>query len=108
MDENKEKLGKVLGSTLNEGNQMSQAVLVASWKVSPHRTLCKLMVTEQVSETEKWETSIFNNLILEKLGDLVHKPEVPISDYVPYSNNDMEDPIKLPNDKDPVDENGKN
>ena len=31
--ENKEKLGRILGSTVNEGNEMAQAVLVASSKV---------------------------------------------------------------------------
>eukprot|EP00957_Ditylum_brightwellii_P081998 6235472-Ditylum_brightwellii.AAC.1 len=55
-------------------------------------TLCKLTVAELVSETEKQKRSTFNNMILEKLGDLVHEPEVPISDYMPYSNNDEEDP----------------
>ena len=33
--ENKEKLGRVLGPTVNEGNEMAQAVLVASSKVIP-------------------------------------------------------------------------
>eukprot|EP00957_Ditylum_brightwellii_P208684 15358507-Ditylum_brightwellii.AAC.1 len=46
-------------------------------------------------------------MILEKLGDSVRKPEVPILDYVPYSNNDEEDSVELPDDNDYVDEHKK-
>ena len=39
---NKEKLGRVLGPIKNEGNEMAQAVLTASGKVIPRRTLRRL------------------------------------------------------------------
>eukprot|EP00957_Ditylum_brightwellii_P192437 14650896-Ditylum_brightwellii.AAC.2 len=105
--ENKEKLDRVLGPTLNKGNQMSQAVLAASGKVIPHRTVHMLTVAELVSETEKGERVIFDDMILKKFGELVRKPEVPISDYMPYTIDDEEDLVKLPDDNDPVDEKGK-
>ena len=37
--ENKEKLGRVLGPCINEGNEMAQNILTSKGKVIPRRTL---------------------------------------------------------------------
>ena len=105
--ENKEKLGRALGPTTNEGNQMAQAVLVASGKVIPRRTLRKLNKAEIHSETEKRKRAIFDDIILKKLGDSVRKPEKPIrGNFVPYADEVDPDPVQLPDDNDPIDTDG--
>ena len=73
--ENKEKLGRVLGPTVNEGNEMAQVVLVASSKVIPRRTLRRLSIAELNSEVDKIKRSIFDDIILKKLGDSIRAPE---------------------------------
>ena len=105
--ENKEKLGRVLGPTTNEGNQMAQAVLAATGRVVPRRTLRKLTKAELFSETEKRKRKIFDDIILKKLGDSVCKPEKPIAGaFVPYENEVDPAPVQLPDDNDPIDKDG--
>ena len=105
--QNKEKLGRVLGPTTNEGNQMAQAVLAATGRVVPRRTLRKLTKAELFSETEKRKRKIFDDIILKKLGDSVCKPEKPIADaFVPYENEVDPAPVQLPDDNDPIDKDG--
>ena len=53
---------------------MAQAVLVASSKVIPCQTLQKLSIAELNSEVEKRKRSIFDDIILKKLGDSVRTP----------------------------------
>ena len=85
--ENKEKLGQVLGPTVNEVNDVAQSVLVVSIKVIPRQTLQRLSIAELNSEVEKIQRSIFNDIILKKLGDSIRAPEKPIKDYVLYSDD---------------------
>ena len=105
--ENKEKLGRALGPTTNEGNQMSQAVLVATGKTVPRRTLRKLTKAEIHSEVEKRKRTIFDDIILKKLGDSIRNPEQPIDgDFVPYADEVDPDPVQLPDDNDPISTDG--
>ena len=85
--ENKEKLGRILGSCKNEGNEMSQSIVASSGCVITRRTARSLRTSELHSETEKRKRRIFDNIMLEKLGDSVVKPTTLNSrEYVPYSD----------------------
>ena len=54
---------------------MAQAVLVASSKVIPRQTLRRLSIAELNFEVEKKKRSIFDDIILTKLGDSICAPE---------------------------------
>ena len=101
--ENKEKLGRLLGPCKNEGNAMSQSVLVASGTVITRRTVRSLRISEIHSETEKRKRKLFDDIILRKLGDSMSKPTKPDApNHVPYSDGVDPDPVALPIDNDPV------
>ena len=101
--ENKEKLGRVLGPCINEGNEMAQNILTSKGKIIPRRTLRRLRPDEIHSESEKSKRSIFTSIIKQKLGDSMTKPPKPLApDHVPYSDECDPDPIHLPDDNDPV------
>lgn len=51
--ENKQKLGRVLGPTANEGNEMAQSILTLKGTVITQKTVRKLRTKELHSETEK-------------------------------------------------------
>ena len=85
---------------------MAQAVLVASSKVITRRTLRRLLIPELNSEVEKQKRSIFDDIILKKLGDFIRAPEKPIKDYVPYSDDVDPDSVSLPKDNDPINKDG--
>ena len=101
--ENKEKLGRVLGPCKNEGNEMAQSVVTSKGTVITRRTLRKLRTDEIHSETEKRKRSIFDDVILKKLGDSMSQPtNSQASDHVPYSDDVDPDSVQLPEDNDPV------
>ena len=105
--ENKEKLGRLLGPSKNEGNAMSQSVLVASGAVITRRTIRPLRNSEIHSETEKRKRKIFDDIILKKLGDSMSKPTKPSPpDHIPYSDGVDPDSVELPEDNDPVGPDG--
>ena len=105
--ENKEKLGRLLGPTKNEGNAMSQSVLVASGSVITRRTIRSLRNSEIHSETEKRKRKIFDDIILKKLGDSMSRPTKPNPpDHIPYSDGVDPDSVELPEDNDPVGPDG--
>ena len=81
---------------------MAQAVLVASSKVIPCRTLQRLSIAELNSEAEKRKRSILDDIILKKLGVSIRAPEKPIKDYVPYYDDVDPDSVNLPDDNDPI------
>ena len=78
--ENRERLGRVLGSLRNEGNEMAQAVLTSNGTVIPRRTLRKLTKSERHDETEKVKRETFDTLIRDKLGDAAKFPDKPLPD----------------------------
>ena len=105
--ENKEKLGRVLGPTENEGNEMAQSILTHKGTVVTRRTMRKLRWDEIQSPIEKKKRDNFDSIIKEKLGDssaLATKKKSP-QNYIPYGDDSSEHDI-LPNDDDPVDSNG--
>ena len=102
--ENKEKLGRILGPLANEGNEMAQAILNSNARVITRRTIRRLTTAERHSESEKVKRSTFDAIIKERLGDSIVAPEHP--ENIPYSDEDEPDLVDLPDDDDPVDENG--
>jgi len=101
-------LGRVLGQIPNGGNKMAQAVLNSKGKIIPRRTIRKLLKAEIHSESEKRKRYNFDDLILQKLGYSMYMPEKPVApNHVPYSDNDKPASIQLPNDNDPLDDDGR-
>ena len=85
---------------------MAQAVIVAPSKVIPCQMLRRLSIAEVNSEVEKGKRSIFNDIILKKLGDSIRAPEKPTKDYVRYSDDVDPDSVSLPDDNDPINKDG--
>ena len=105
--EAKERLGRVLGPCKNEGSEMSQAVLTSKGTIVPRRTLRPLKTAKSTSETELRKRQLFDTLIRSKLGDSMVKPTTPLpTDYIPYSDGNMDPPSLHEIDEDPVQPNG--
>ena len=85
---------------------MAQAVLVVLSKVIPRWTLQILSISELNSEVEKIKRSIFDDIILKKLGDSIRAPEKPINDYVPYYDDVDPYSVSLPDENDPINKDG--
>ena len=100
-------LGRVLGPSKNEGNEMAQAVLTGKGTIVPRRTIRKLTTPELHSETEKRKRQLFDDLIRKKLGDSVKYPTRPLPrNFVPYSDNIEPNSLQLPEENDPIDSDG--
>jgi hypothetical protein len=65
---NKEVLGRVLGPSRTEGNEMAQWILKSNGEVVPRRSHRPLKTEEIHSETENEKRSIFNDLIEKRHG----------------------------------------
>ena len=65
--ENKEKLGQVLGPSINEGNEMAQNILTHKSTIVVRRSLRRLTVAEENSPLEQNKRTSFNNTIRNKL-----------------------------------------
>ena len=82
---------------------MPQSIASSSGCVITCRTVRSLRTSKLHSETEKRKRRIFDDIILEKLGDSVVKPTNPNAhEHVPYSNGVDPDSVKVPEDNDPV------
>jgi hypothetical protein len=104
--ENKEKLGRVLGPALNEGNEMAQYVLNFKGNVIVRRSLRKLTGEEKRSSVELHKQSLFDATIRRILGDSMTQPTLSSGEPLqPYADNE-EDSLQLPDSNDPVDANG--
>ena len=69
------QLGKILGPTKNEGNEMTQYILKINSQVVPRRTVRPLTIEEVESETEKLKRVTFDTKIKELLGDSMQLPD---------------------------------
>jgi len=67
----KELLGRCLGPSTGEGNEMSQCILKSNGKVVPRRSVRPLTRDEEISDTEIDKRQLFDKLIKEKLGDSI-------------------------------------
>ena len=107
---NKEVLGRVLGPSRGEGNEMAQWILKSNGQVVPRRSLRPLKVEETHSEREKEMRRIFDRLIERRWGTAMTPPNCTTTDtddsYDEYED-DYEDPRVLPDIEDTVDSKGK-
>ena len=104
---NKKLLGCVLGPNKNEDNEMAQAVLTVKRTVVRWRTVRSLSEIELVSDVEKRKRCSFDIAIKEKLGDSVAKTNNPLpSDFVPYSDGELDPIIVDDTIEDPLDFDG--
>ena len=109
-----ELLGRVLGPSKNEGNEMAQWVLTGKGTVVPRRSCRRLTDRELVKDTEVKRREIFDKIITAKLGDSMALPTVPVDKPSPDDVNDFtydsrdadEDEPQDIVDEDPVDRNG--
>ena len=96
-----------LGPFKNVGNEMSLSIVASSGCIITRRTVRLLRTSELHSENEKSGRRIFDNIMLEKLGDYVAKPTNSNDhEHVPYSEGVDVDSVKLPTNDDPVMPNG--
>ena len=65
----KELLGRVLGPSKNEGNEMAQNVLNFKGNVVPRRSVRRLLPSEWESDSEKGKRDNFTSNITKRLGD---------------------------------------
>ena len=107
----KEILGRVLGPSKNEGNEMAQNVLSHKGIVLPRRSVRKLTQREIEMDSEKKKRSTFDELIVKSLGNsmilpanAVNPQDVGEFDY-DERNDDSGEPAGW-SDSDPVDEEG--
>ena len=109
-----EMLGRVLGPSKNEGNEMAQWVLTSKGTVVPRRSCRRLTAQEMVSDVEKKKQDAFTTIITAKLGDSMALPSPPvdkpsleeINDYTYDSRESDEDEPQELVDEDPVNQNG--
>ena len=105
--ENREKLGRALGPSINDGNEMAQYVLTSKATVIPRRTLRRLTDAETHSPIEIHKRTIFNKIIRKKLGDSISiQPENMDEELQPYDDDENLKILTLPTENDPVDSNG--
>ena len=74
----KELLGRVLGPSKNEGNEMAQNILNYNGNVVPRRSVRRLSQAELESDSEKRKRDEFNSGIKKRLGDSMSFPSAPI------------------------------
>ena len=110
----KEFLGRNLGPSKNEGNEMAQWILTSKGTVVPRRSCRRLTQLELDSDSEKKRRDLYDKIISSKLGDCLRLPPTPsdrpkASDTNAHSydsrNSDEEEPRDLV-DEDPLDESG--
>jgi hypothetical protein len=93
----KRRLGRILGPSKNDGNEMAQYVLKSNGSVVPRRTCQRLSIAETHHPDEIKKRQIFTECIRNKLGDSMTLS--PVSNekatFVPYSDDD-EDPRIIP------------
>ena len=109
----KKLLGRVLGAIKNKGNEMVQAVLTITGKVTPRRKIQKLTVSEWNSKTEKMKRNKFDEAIVKIYGDSITVPvdHSPTNIKLKYLILDSDDPSTgdepiEPLPEDPLDANG--
>ena len=105
----KELLGRVLGPTKGDGNEMAQWILTSKGTVVPRRTMRPLTVAEIFSHTEHKRRAWFDRLIERKHGTSINptkQTREEKEDIEPYSD-DYEKPRKIPDYDEPVDANGR-
>jgi hypothetical protein len=92
-------LGRVLGPSKNEGNEMAQNILTHNGKVVPCRTLRRLTIDEIHNEVEIKKRNDFDERIKSILGDSLFPP--PLNpDIIDLELQDFSDPDSQDNNSD--------
>ena len=101
----KELLGRVLGPSKNEGNEMAQNILNVHGHVIPRRSVRRLTQAELNSQVEKEKRNDFDRIIKDKLGDSLNLPSKPITHnpMEPESGEKVENEIDCIIDENPTD-----
>ena len=72
---------------------MSQAVLNSKSTIVAQRSICPLSISKLNSETELHKMVIFDNIIKDKIGDAMTRPnKPPPSAFIHYSDGDLDPP----------------
>ena len=107
----KELLGRVLGPSKNEGNEMAQNVLTHTGRVVPRRSVRRLTQAEETMETEKAKRDSFDAKIKTMLGDsmaLPDKASTKTYDEFEFDPRNSDDDLPLGwLDDDPMSDDGK-
>ena len=86
---------------------MDQAIVTYKYTVVPRRTIHKLTYSDLHDETEKTKRNTIDLKIKATLGDSMSFPSKPkAADFIPYHDEVEPDPLQLPNNNDPFDDNG--
>ena len=114
---NREVLGRVLGPTCGEGNEMAQWVLKANGQVVPQRSLKPLTIAEQHSAVEHNKHDVFDALIERRMGTSINPPPTPedrdpatkdpINDNNLDNDDEMDGLVESPNHEDILDSTGR-
>ena len=82
---------------------MAHSIVTSSGYVITCRTVRYVCTSEVHSETEKRKQRIFDDIIIQKLGNSVEKTTKHVApDHVPYSDSVDPDSVQLPDDNDPI------
>ena len=92
-----QELGRCLGPTKNEGNEMCQWVLQRNGKIVPRRTLRRLTHDEASphNEVERRKREDFNQQIERKLGNSFTLEGIRTNRREKSDNNDRSDPVSV-------------
>jgi len=80
--------------------------LKANGRIVPRRTVRPLLPAEFGSHVEKERRHKFDDAIRQRCGDALSLPDKPVSNFIPYEDDETE-PIQMPSDDDPVDSEGR-
>ena len=106
-------LGKVLGPSKNEGNEMANNILTHNGQVVPRRTIRRLTKAEMIDLVEIKKRNDFDARITSTLGDAMSAPpesSVPLyHELHDFSDLDIDDEVSSPHlwpDGDPIENDG--
>ena len=113
----REVLGRVLGPTQGECNEMTQWVLKAHGKVVPQRPLRPSTTAEKHSAVENKKRDVFDALIQRRIGASINPPSTPedqdpttedptSNDYLD-NDNEMDGLVESPDNEDILDSSGR-
>lgn len=98
----REVLGRVLGPSRGEGNEMCQWVLKANGRVVPRRSVRPLHTSEIHNPNEKKHRDAFDELIERRYGATLNPPKDPV-DLVTIGEDEPEDSDRVAEVEDAVD-----
>ena len=94
------RIGRALGPTKYEGNEMAQYILQANGRVVPRRTTIPIPEEELRTSSMKQRIETFNKCIEQTLGTSMNMPTLKSSDdeWIPYESDETEPRMMPEND----------